>query len=64
IKVPFSGSQLKVYGEPLQEELLNLIDCIDGAEPLVSIDDGIAALRIAQACRESMEKKLPIKVIL
>ncbi|MHA1167215.1 MAG: Gfo/Idh/MocA family protein, partial [Candidatus Hodarchaeales archaeon] len=40
VQVPFRhGLHLKVSGEPLQEELLNVIDCIDGrAEPLVSLD--------------------------
>jgi len=66
VRVTFKhGLHLKVYGEPLQEELLNVIDTIDGrAEPLVSLDDGINALRIARACRESMEKEGPIKLTL
>ncbi|MHA1449411.1 MAG: Gfo/Idh/MocA family oxidoreductase, partial [Candidatus Hodarchaeales archaeon] len=64
VQVPFRhGLHLKVYGEPLQEELLNVIDCIDGrAEPLVSLDDGINALKIARACRDSIEGNKPIMI--
>ncbi|MHA2294934.1 MAG: Gfo/Idh/MocA family protein [Candidatus Hodarchaeales archaeon] len=64
IRIAFKhGLHLKVYGEPLQEELLNVIDCIEGrAEPLVTLDDGIDALKIARACRESMEKNIPVKL--
>lgn len=58
IRVPFSsGEQTKVYGEPLLLEMWNLIDCIRGdSTPLVSIDDGINALKIVEAARKSIEK--------
>jgi UDP-N-acetylglucosamine 3-dehydrogenase len=57
IRIPFSnGEQVKVYGEPLLSEIWNFIDCIKGvAEPLVTIDDGINALKIVEAARESIK---------
>jgi len=58
IRIPFSnGEQMKIYGEPLLLEMWNLIDCIRGnATPLVSINDGINALRLVEAARESIKK--------
>lgn len=57
IRIPFSnGEQIKVYGEPLLSEMWNLVDCIRGvAEPLVTVNDGINALKIVEAARESIE---------
>ncbi|MHA2054691.1 MAG: Gfo/Idh/MocA family protein [Candidatus Hodarchaeales archaeon] len=57
IRIPFSnGEQVKVYGEPLLSEMWNLVDCIRGvAEPLVTIDDGINALRLVEAARKSIK---------
>ncbi|PWI46978.1 hypothetical protein CEE45_14145 [Candidatus Heimdallarchaeota archaeon B3_Heim] len=57
IRIPFSnGEQIKVYGEPLLSELWNLVDCIRGdGEPLVTIDDGINALKLVEATRKSIE---------
>ncbi len=57
IRIPFSNGELvKVYGEPLLSEMWNLVDCIKGVtEPLVSIDDGINALRLVEAARKSIE---------
>lgn len=57
IRIPFSnGEQVKVYGEPLLSELWNLVDCIRGvAEPLVTINDGINALKLVEAARKSIE---------
>jgi UDP-N-acetylglucosamine 3-dehydrogenase len=56
IRVPFSnGEQIKIYGEPLLQELWNLVDCIKGsASPLVTIDDGINALKLVEAARQSI----------
>jgi UDP-N-acetylglucosamine 3-dehydrogenase len=57
IRIPFSnGEQIKVYGEPLLTEIWNLVDCIRGvAEPLVTVNDGINALKIVEAARKSIE---------
>ncbi len=57
IRIPFSnGEQVKVYGEPLLSEMWNMVDCIRGvAEPLVTIDDGINALKLVEAARKSIE---------
>ena len=57
IRIPFSnGEQVKVYGEPLLSEMWNLVDCIRGvAEPLVTINDGINALKLVEAARKSIE---------
>jgi predicted dehydrogenase len=56
IRVPFSsGEQIKVYGEPLLQEIWNLIDCIKGeGTPLVSLDDAIKAMKIVEAARRSV----------
>ncbi|MHA1542217.1 MAG: Gfo/Idh/MocA family protein, partial [Candidatus Hodarchaeales archaeon] len=57
IRIPFSnGEQIKVYGEPLLAEMWNLVDCIRGvAEPLVTVEDGIKALKLVEAARKSIE---------
>jgi myo-inositol 2-dehydrogenase/D-chiro-inositol 1-dehydrogenase len=57
IRIPFSsGEQIKVYGEPLLLEMWNFIDCIKGkALPLVSIDDGVQALKLVNAARQSIK---------
>jgi UDP-N-acetylglucosamine 3-dehydrogenase len=57
IRIPFSnGEQIKVYGEPLLHEIWNLIDCIQNkASPTVSITDGINALKLVEAVRESIK---------
>ncbi|MHA2247334.1 MAG: Gfo/Idh/MocA family protein [Candidatus Hodarchaeales archaeon] len=57
ISIPFSnGEQIKVYGEPLLQEIWNFVDCIRGkAIPLVSINDGINVLKIVEAARKSIE---------
>ncbi len=56
IRVPFSsGEQIKVYGEPLLQEVWNFIDCIKGeGKPLVSLDDAINAMKIVEAARLSV----------
>lgn len=58
-----AGSSIKVYGEPLQEEHLNLKKVILGqAEPIVSVNDGITALKLVHSCKASLEKKLPVPI--
>ena len=48
--------QIKVYGEPLLSEMWNLVDCIRGdGEPLVTIEDGINALKLVEAARKGIE---------
>lgn len=61
IRVPFSnGEQIKVYGEPLLQEIWNFVDCIKGLDkPKVSIEDGINAMRIVEAVRNSISKNEP-----
>ena len=50
-----AGEQIKVYGEPLLHEILNLVDCINrNGEPMVSIDDAIKSLKIVEAARMSI----------
>jgi predicted dehydrogenase len=45
-----------VYGEPLLAEMWNLVDCIRRvAEPLVTVEDGIKALKLVEAARKSIE---------
>ncbi len=57
IRIPYSnGEQIKIYGEPLLHEIWNLIDCIKGdSTPLVSLDDGICALKVVDAARRSIK---------
>ncbi len=57
IRIPFSnGEQIKVYGEPLLAEIWNLVDCIRGVtEPLVTVEDGINALKLVEAARKSIK---------
>lgn len=57
VSIPFSnGEQIKIYGEPLFFEMFNIIDCSKGkAEPVVTIDDGIRALRLVEAAKESIK---------
>lgn len=66
IRVPFSsGEQIKIYGEPLLQELWNLVDCIKGTSiPQVSIEDGINALKLVETVRKSINtgKNMRIKL--
>ena len=63
ITIPYgSGEIIKVYGEPLLEEIWQFIDTMDGAEPLVSIKDGLKGLKMIEAARESSEKGVSIDI--
>jgi len=64
IRIPFSnGEQIKVYGEPLLSEIFNFIDCIKGVDsPKVSIDDGINAIKLVEATRDSIRSKKVINI--
>ena len=54
ISLPMRGATIKVYGEPVREVLNEFIQVIEnGKKPTVGLDDGIAALRIVEAARES-----------
>ncbi len=57
VSIPFSnGEQIKIYGEPLFSEMFNIIDCVLGrAEPIVTIDDGIKALKVVEAVKTSLK---------
>ncbi|MHA1882978.1 MAG: Gfo/Idh/MocA family protein [Candidatus Thorarchaeota archaeon] len=54
IRLPERGATIKVYGEPVREVINDFIEVIEtGKEPIVGLDDGIAALRIVEAARKS-----------
>lgn len=57
VRVPHGpGSSIKVYGEPLQEELNNLLNVgLGKASPKVGMSDGIKALRLADAIIQSID---------
>ncbi|MFW9856178.1 MAG: Gfo/Idh/MocA family protein [Candidatus Thorarchaeota archaeon] len=64
IRIPFSnGEQVKVYGEPLLLEIWNLIDCVRAkTSPLVTLDDGINALKLVEAARTSIRTRQLVQV--
>ncbi len=54
ISLPERGATIKVYGEPVREVINDLIRVIEtGSEPLVGLDDGVTAMRVVEAARES-----------
>jgi UDP-N-acetylglucosamine 3-dehydrogenase len=54
IKLTERGATIKVYGEPVREVINDFIACIKtGRTPRVNIDDGLSALKIVEAARES-----------
>lgn len=58
ITIPFgSGERIKVYGEPLLEEIWNFIDTIEGKPPLVDIQSGIKAISFVEVVRKAEESK-------
>lgn len=65
VKVPHGpGSSIKVYGEPLQEEIFNLKNIALGLEkPRVSISHGISALRFVEAAKASIRQKKIITLV-
>jgi predicted dehydrogenase len=65
ISVPFgSGERIKVYGEPLLEEISNFLDTLDGKEPLVDIESGIRALSLVKAVRKASYEETILKISL
>ena len=56
IQLPERGATIKVYGEPVREVLKDFLRCIEtGKSPRVNIDDGLRALDIVEAARQSAE---------
>jgi UDP-N-acetylglucosamine 3-dehydrogenase len=55
ISIPYgSGEHIKVYGEPLLEEIWQFLDTVQrGSNPLVTIDDGIKGLRMIELVRKA-----------
>jgi myo-inositol 2-dehydrogenase/D-chiro-inositol 1-dehydrogenase len=54
IHLPERGATIKVYGEPVQEVINDFLSSIEtGKAPRVGLDDGVAALKIVEAARES-----------
>ena len=63
IRLPFRGTAIKVYGEPLLMLHTNLLNSLRGIEkPKVTIDDGVRALKIVEATRESLRTKKPVEI--
>ncbi len=54
-KTPFrEGERMKLYGEPLQEELIDFLECINtGKKPNVSLSDGISAIKLVEKAQKS-----------
>ncbi|MHA2431858.1 MAG: Gfo/Idh/MocA family protein [Candidatus Thorarchaeota archaeon] len=56
LSLPERGATIKVYGEPVQQVIADFLHCIEtGDTPKVSLEDGIAALEIVEAARESAQ---------
>lgn len=54
LRLPERGATIKVYGEPIREVVIDFIDVIEkGSKPIVGLEDGVAALRVVEAARES-----------
>ncbi len=63
IRLPFRGTAIKVYGEPLLELHMNLLNSLRGKEtPKVTIDDGVRAIKLVEATRESLKTKKPVEI--
>ncbi len=62
ISIPHGpGSSLKLYGEPLLVEILNLRDIVTkGVSPVVGLEDGLKTLMVVEKCRESLENRSPV----
>jgi len=49
--------------EPLKRELVNFIDAVENRKkPLVTGEDGLAAVKVAKAALESLEKNKPVEI--
>lgn len=63
---PFrEGERMKLYGEPLQEELMDFLDCLlTSKRPKVSLADGIAAIELVESARLSKKTGEVVQVSL
>jgi predicted dehydrogenase len=66
ITIPFSSGELiQAFGEPLLNELWNLIDCIQNkGSPIVTLDDAIQTLKVATMVRKSIRERMIVKLTL
>jgi len=63
---PFrEGERMKLYGEPLQEELMDFLDClVTSRNPKVTLADGVTAIALVENARRSLETGKVLQVIL
>lgn len=65
IRLPERGTTIKVYGEPVREVLMDFIRVLEnGAKPLVGLSDGIAAMKIIEAARESAKSGKVVDILI
>ena len=63
IRLPERGATIKVYGEPVREVINDLVKVIEtGSEPLVGLEDGVVAMRLVEAARESATSGKVVRV--
>ncbi|MHA1906533.1 MAG: Gfo/Idh/MocA family protein [Candidatus Thorarchaeota archaeon] len=63
IRLPERGATIKVYGEPVREVLTDFVKVIEtGAKPVVGLDDGVAALSVVEAARESAKTSKTVDI--
>ncbi len=65
IRLPERGATIKVYGEPIREVVTDFVNVIEtGSKPLVGLDDGIAALKVVEAARESAKTSKTVDIVI
>jgi predicted dehydrogenase len=63
IHLPERGATIKVYGEPVREVLTDFVKVIEtGSKPIVGLEDGVAALEVVEAARESAKTSKAIDI--
>ena len=63
IRLPERGATIKVYGEPIREVVTDFVKALEtGSKPIVGLDDGVAALKIVEAARESAKTSKVIDI--
>ncbi|MEM2142595.1 MAG: Gfo/Idh/MocA family oxidoreductase [Candidatus Thorarchaeota archaeon] len=63
IRLPERGATIKVYGEPIQEVVNDFLRCMtEGCPPRVGLEDGIRALAVVEAARESIRQGNPVSI--
>lgn len=65
ITIPYgSGETVKVYGEPILEEIWQFIDTMDNEKtlPLVSINEGLRGLQMIEFARKSSEENSSLEI--